>query len=128
VADSPVKSLRLLLVEDHADTAAVMSRLLAMSGHAVTLAGTGAKALTLAGDNPFDVVVSDLGLPDMTGYELMRQLKARYGVKGVALSGYCMDSDIRKCAEAGFSEHLVKPVNITELEHTLLRVAASVET
>jgi signal transduction histidine kinase len=122
-----VKSLRLLLVEDHADTAILMSRLLAMSGHTVTTAATGTTALTLADERHFDVVISDLGLPDMTGYELMRRLRERHGTKGVALSGYCMDSDIRKCLEAGFSEHLVKPVNIQQLEHTILRVAASAQ-
>jgi CheY-like chemotaxis protein len=81
----------------------------------------------LAGEQHFDVVVSDLGLPDMTGYELMRQLKDRHGMKGVALSGYCTENDIRKCADAGFSVHLIKPVNIAQLEHTIRHVAASVD-
>jgi two-component system CheB/CheR fusion protein len=73
--DRMATPLRFLLVEDHADTAIVMSRLLTMSGHAVTTAAIEAKALTLAGEHRFDVLVSDLGLPDMTGYELMTQLK-----------------------------------------------------
>jgi signal transduction histidine kinase len=84
VVSNRAASLRVLLVEDHADTAAVMSRLLAMSGHAVTTAATGAKAIALAGEHQFDIVVSDLGLPDMTGYELMKQLKGRFGAKGIA--------------------------------------------
>ena len=125
--DSMASLLRVLLVEDHGDTAKVMSKLLAISGHAVTTAPTGSKALSLAGEQHFDVVVSDLGLPDMTGYELMRQLKDRHGMKGVALSGYCTENDIRKCADAGFSVHLIKPVNIAQLEHTIRHVAASVD-
>ena len=119
--------LRVLLVEDHADTARVLSRLLKASGHAVQTAATVAAALELAGSHAFDIVVSDLGLPDMTGYELMEQIRRIYGIKGIAMSGYGMEEDIRKSEDAGFSEHLVKPVNIERLEQSIYRVAGSAE-
>jgi CheY-like chemotaxis protein len=67
-------------------------------------------------------MVSDIGLPDATGYELMRQAKARHGVTGIALSGYGMEEDIRKSKEAGFSEHLVKPIDIPQLLEMMRRV------
>jgi CheY-like chemotaxis protein len=76
-------SLRLLVVEDHADTAVVLAKLLTGWGHSVTMATTAADALRLCLHDSFDIVISDLGLPDMTGYELMKQLKEKYGVKGI---------------------------------------------
>jgi CheY-like chemotaxis protein len=115
--------LRVLIVEDHPDTAEVLARILSSSGHVVKTAHTVASALELAAQEPFEVIVSDIGLPDATGYELMRQLKARYAVKGIAMSGYGTDEDIRKSQEAGFSDHIVKPANIGELERAIRRVA-----
>ena len=121
-----LRPLRLLLVEDHGDTAAVLARLLAQSGHEVKAASTAAEAMKLADEHAFDLVVSDLGLPDMTGYELMKQIKQRYPDKcGIAMSGYGMEEDIRKSQQAGFSDHLVKPVSLGQLEQSLRRVAGN---
>jgi signal transduction histidine kinase/ActR/RegA family two-component response regulator len=116
--------LRVLVVEDHPDTAKVLARLLSACGHAVKTAQTAAAALELAGAEPFDVLVSDIGLPDATGYELMKEIKSRYGIKGIAMSGYGMEEDLRKGREAGFSDHIVKPANVAQLEHAIRRVAA----
>ena len=74
-------------------------------------------------DRPFDVIVSDLGLPDGSGYELMRALQDRYGARGIALSGFGMEGDILRGREAGFLEHLVKPVDVATLDQAILRVA-----
>ncbi len=120
-------ALRVLIVEDHADTARVLSRLLGASGHRVKTAGSVAAALELAGKEPFDVIVSDIGLPDATGYDLMKQIQARYPMKGIAMSGYGMDEDLRKSREAGFSDHIVKPANVAQLERTIRRVASKSE-
>jgi signal transduction histidine kinase len=117
------RPLRLMLVEDHPDTARVLSRLLSISGHHVKTAGTATDALTLAGSHAFDLVISDLGLPDMTGYEMMKQIRDRYGIKGIAMSGYGMEEDIRRSRGAGFSDHLVKPVTLDKLEQSIRRVA-----
>ncbi|HEV8379068.1 MAG TPA: ATP-binding protein, partial [Tepidisphaeraceae bacterium] len=121
-AAGKVAGLRVLVVEDHADTAKILKQLLAASGHAVKTAATAAIALALASEQVFDLVISDLGLPDMTGYELMKQMKERHGTKGIAISGYGTEEDIRKSEQAGFSEHLVKPVNFAQLQQAIRRV------
>ena len=110
---------RLLLVEDHGDTAAVLSRLLRRDGYEVVQAGTVGAALAVAAREMagagLDLVVSDLGLPDGSGLDLMRQLVAAYRLRGIALSGFGMDADLIQSAAAGFSRHLIKPVNISLL-------------
>jgi CheY-like chemotaxis protein len=116
---------RVLLVEDHPDTARVLSRLLKESGHDVKMAHSVASALQLAATEPFDIMVSDIGLPDATGYELMKQIRDLYGIKGIALSGYGMDDDMRKSREAGFIDHIVKPVNVAQLDAIIRRLTNS---
>jgi signal transduction histidine kinase len=123
VASQPNGGLRLLVVEDHEDTARVLGRLLRASGHEVKTAGSVAAALELAASQPFDLVVSDIGLPDATGHDLMRQIRAKHGLKGIAMTGYGMDEDIRKSFDAGFVDHIVKPVNVAQLEAVIQRVA-----
>ena len=78
-----------------------------------------ASARKLAGYERFDAVISDLGLPDGTGYELMETLRAAHGLRGIALSGYGMDDDLRRSEEAGFSAHLTKPIDFAQLERAL---------
>lgn len=115
--------LRLLLVEDHQSTLDVVSRLLTRAGHQVVTAGTLSDALSAAKNRLFDVVISDLGLPDGTGNELMKILRARYGLRGIALSGYGADEDVRRSREAGFVAHLTKPVDFQQLERALATVS-----
>lgn len=121
-ADVPLK---LLVVEDHEDTALVLIRLLKSRGYAVQAVNNVKDALELVERESFDVVVSDIGLPDASGYELMTEVRARYGdkIKGVAMSGFGMDEDIRKSREAGFSDHIVKPLNITQLNAAIRKAA-----
>jgi two-component system CheB/CheR fusion protein len=123
--DHGARGTRVLLVEDHADTARMLARLLQSSGYAVQTAGSVAAALELAAAQPFDVVVSDIGLPDATGYDLMRQIRQRHGLKGIALTGYGMEDDLRHSREAGFVEHVVKPVNVSQLETIIERVTGA---
>jgi len=117
------RPLRVLLVEDHADTAMVLARLLRLVGHNVRAAGSAAAALELAANETFDLVISDVGLPDATGYDLMREVRQRYPIAGIAMTGYGMEDDVRKSREAGFVEHLVKPVTLKMLEQALRRVS-----
>jgi PAS domain S-box-containing protein len=124
--EGPRQSLRLLVVEDHADTALLLKRLLEASGHVVEIAGTVAEALKAAERESFDVLVSDLGLPDGTGCELMRQMRERHPLKGIAMSGFGTEEDVRRSLEAGFSEHLVKPVDISSLEQAIVDLASQV--
>jgi CheY-like chemotaxis protein len=116
--------LRVLLVEDHADTAEVMGELLTGLGYDVSLAGSVATALEAVERDRFDVIVSDLGLPDGSGHDLMRQVLAERPARGIALSGYGMEEDIRRSAEAGFREHLTKPVDFDRLAGAIRRVAS----
>jgi PAS domain S-box-containing protein len=123
--------LRILLVEDHPDTAAVMADLLGGFGHQVTVAGGVAAALAAVADlangdrlPPLDLVISDLGLPDGNGQELMRELSRHYGLKGIALSGYGMEEDRAKSLQAGFSRHLTKPIHPSALQEVIREVAS----
>jgi CheY-like chemotaxis protein len=101
-----------------------MSTLLSSSGYEVKAAHSVASALQLAAVQQFDIVVSDIGLPDATGYDLMEQIRDRHGIVGIALSGYGMEEDVRKSREAGFVEHVIKPVNIAQLQGVIERVLA----
>lgn len=112
-------TLRLLIVEDHVNTLEALRSLLQKDGHQVTIAISVSKALAAAAANTFDLVISDLGLPDGTGVELMRELRNRYGLQGIALSGYGMDDDIASAHRAGFATHLTKPVAIAELRRVI---------
>src|SRR5207244_3041904 len=115
--------LRILLVEDHEDTARVMARLLRGYCYDVTTANDVASALRLAGSEPFDLVISDLGLPDGSGLDLMRHLlherRDDVAIKGIALSGYGMEADRQRSREAGFAEHLTKPVDLHRLQDVI---------
>jgi CheY-like chemotaxis protein len=111
--------MRLLLVEDHEPTLQVLSRLLARDGHHTVAAQSLAEARAAAAKETFDVVISDLGLPDGTGVELMRSLNAAYGLRGIALTGYGTDEDLRRSEQAGFMVHLVKPVDFNDLRRAL---------
>jgi CheY-like chemotaxis protein len=98
--------------------------LLSVMGHQVTPATSIAAAMRAFEGNSFDLMISDLGLPDGLGYDLMQRVKSQYGIKGIALSGYGMDSDVRRSKEAGFFEHLTKPIDMDTLEAAIARAAA----
>ena len=116
--------LNILLVEDHKDTRICIQRLLEASTHRVTSTGTAHDALGLAETARFDLVISDLGLPDLSGHELMRRLHARFNIPGIALSGYGMEADLAQSREAGFKYHLTKPVSFERLKTFVAEFAA----
>ncbi|CAN5372071.1 hypothetical protein BH09PLA1_BH09PLA1_32270 [soil metagenome] len=121
---APALRARVLLVEDHTDTACVLARLLRKAGYQVQTAANVAAALELAGREKFDVVISDIGLPDASGYELIARLSERGPCRGVAMSGYGTEADIERSRSAGFIRHLVKPVQLAELEDAIERAMA----
>src|SRR6185436_14345723 len=90
--------------------------------HKVTSAPDAGTALKLAAEATFDLVISDLGLPDQSGFDLMKLLSSRHQLRGICLSGYGMEEDMIKSREAGFLEHLIKPINFQRLESTLAQV------
>lgn len=123
--EKKLSPLRLLLVEDHVATLKTLSQLLKHDGHSVITATTVTEALAATAVNTFDLVISDLGLPDGTGNELMEKLRAAYGLSGIALSGYGMEEDVARSRAAGFVTHLVKPVAMTDLRRALDSVQRS---
>jgi CheY-like chemotaxis protein len=116
-------SRRILLVEDNEPTLEVLARLLTRAGHHVIPAQNLAAARQAASENDFDLLISDLGLPDGTGLELMASLRAqRPDLQAIALSGYGMEDDLRRTSEAGFAAHLVKPVDFDQLRAALRKL------
>jgi len=118
------RGLNILLVEDHDDTRHLLQMILRQKGHTVEAAGTGHAALALAESAGFHLVISDLGLPDISGAELMSQLRSRYPkLRGVAVSGYGMEEDVRRSKESGFDHHLTKPVDPARLDRLIGELA-----
>jgi len=122
----PERPLRILFVEDHSDTAAVLSRLLRRMGHEVFHAPGITVAREIASREfagaGIDLLISDLGLPDGRGQDLMHELATRYALTGIALSGYGMDTDLEQTTAAGFARHLTKPVDIAALQRAIAEV------
>lgn len=119
------RPLRILLVDDHRDTCVALERLLVRRGHLVAAAHNIRSAMEAAARNSFDLLISDIALPDGTGTELMTYLHAISRIPGIAISGFGMNGDIEKSIEAGFAEHLVKPVKMESLEAAIDRVMAA---
>ncbi len=118
----PMKHVQLLFVEDHEDTAQVLGRILKNAGFDVSHAGTVAEARTLAAGRRFDLVISDLGLPDGSGLDLMSALRDEQGLTGIALSGFGTDEDVAASLAAGFASHLTKPVEWDRLRSEIERL------
>jgi CheY-like chemotaxis protein len=115
VPDERARRLKILLVEDHDDTRVSLTRLLSRA-HTVRDVPSVESALKAADRESFDLVISDVGLADGSGLELMRSLRDRYALKGICLSGFGMEDDIARSAEAGFNHHLTKPIDFHKLE------------
>jgi PAS domain S-box-containing protein len=119
----PRKPLRILLVEDHQDTRHTLSRLLTHFGHNVLVASSKQSALELLGAGEIDVLLCDVGLPDGSGYEVVSQARRKQPIKAIAITGFGTEEDFRRSKEAGFDSHLVKPVDLHELQTVLDQVA-----
>jgi PAS domain S-box-containing protein len=116
------RTLRILLVEDHDDTRRTLARLLAHFGHQIVVADSQQSALETLRSKAFDVVLSDIGLPDGSGYEVISEAKRSRRVAGIALSGCGREEDVQRGREAGFDFHLTKPVDFHELRTVLDQV------
>ena len=118
------KGCRVLLVEDHDDTRRLLGKLLGTFGCEVTTAATVREAVDLADRQDFDLLLSDIGLPDGTGLDVMRHVARRpKKIRGIALSGFGQDDDLRRSLEAGFEQHLTKPVTLQTLREVILHPA-----
>ena len=125
------RPLHILLVEDHPDTAEAMADLLRATGRRVTVAGSVAEGMAVAESSAasgngsrIDLVLSDIGLPDGNGHDLMAELSRRFGLRGIALTGYGMEEDVERSREVGFASHLTKPVSLEQLESAIRQVAS----
>jgi CheY-like chemotaxis protein len=122
--DEIVRSLKVLLVEDNEFTSSAMAEVLEVLGHQVDVATNVSEALALAKNETFDLLISDIGLPDGSGLDVARAWSGlQPGKPSVAITGYGMDEDIRRCRDAGFVDHLTKPVNFARLEGLILALA-----
>lgn len=116
------RKLRVLLVDDHADTMKVMQRILTQWGLCLTCAGRISEALDAASAAKFDLLISDIGLPDGSGCDLIEKLRKLQPIPAIALSGFGMDADIKRSLAAGFSAHLTKPVSMEQLSEVISQV------
>ena len=121
-ADPPARGCRVLVVDDNVDSADILAQLLTISGHEVRTAYTGPAGLVVAAECLPDVVLLDIGLPGIDGYEVarrLRQIPRLEAVKIVAMTGYGQEADIRLAQEAGFDSHQVKPIDFMKVEKLL---------
>jgi CheY-like chemotaxis protein len=134
VSDNPLARLaeidhtsavtRVVVIEDHADTADLMDEILRQAGHEVAVAHNGADGIAAARRLVAEVVLCDVGLPDMDGYEVARALRADAATRAahmVALTGYDGEDEQRMARDAGFDRHVVKPIDPFQLESLLKR-------
>lgn len=118
----PVRSCRILVIEDNADTNSLLNNILAQEGHIMTSALDGLSGLALAKENPYDVIICDLGLPGMNGYEVIEQLRLHSSKPLpclIAMTGYNLPANKLRATEAGFDHYLVKPVAIDSLRNLI---------
>jgi CheY-like chemotaxis protein len=110
---------RVLLVEDHPSTAQTLSQLLTRRKYEVVVANCLADARAHSSREKFDLLISDIGLPDGNGCDLMMELRNRHGLVGIALTGYGMEEDVSRSHAAGFFTQLTKPVSVQALDTAL---------
>jgi signal transduction histidine kinase/ActR/RegA family two-component response regulator len=119
------EGLRLLFVEDHDDTREVLARLLSLRGYCIEAARNAQEARSLSSEKTFDLLVSDIALPDATGCELLKELGAKHRLCGIAMSGFGSDADVAQSRAAGFLEHLVKPIDAPALDAAIQRAVGN---
>ena len=121
---SAQSATRLLIVEDHPDTRNALIKMLGWNGFVVRGASTITDALTAVSEEPFDLIISDIGLPDGSGLDFMRHVGENLGLRGIAFSGFGTDDDIRAGKEAGFLHYFVKPINLAALINCIRELTA----
>lgn len=124
VRDQSLAGIKILLVEDHLDSAQALTQLLSGQGYVVRTANTVAAALDAVSEKAFDVLICDIGLPDGTGFELIETVRKNTTTPAIALSGFGMEEDVAQSHLSGFDAHLTKPVNFQNLEATIRKLTA----
>ncbi len=113
------RPLSILLVEDHQDTALVVGGFLKMLGHTVATADSVETAVKQVVTHRFDLIISDVGLPDGNGVSLMHGIRPFCNTPAIALTGFSSEDDIARCKRAGFNLHLTKPVGGQDLQNAI---------
>jgi len=124
--NAAILPLRMLVIDDNQSAADALAKLLTIRGHIVDTAYSGTEAIAAAPVFAPEVVLLDIGLPDMEGYEVARALRADPETSSaviIALTGYGQDSDIKNAERAGFNHHLTKPAGLSEIEAILGTIA-----
>jgi PAS domain S-box-containing protein len=121
-ATEAVSKRKILIVEDHLDTALALTRLLKLKGHEVQTASTIQAARAAFDNGGIDLIICDIGLPDGTGYDLVKAIRAKSNIAAIALTGFGMSADIDRAMQAGFDSHLTKPVDVSRLETAIAQV------
>ena len=114
----------ILVVDDHRDTLRSMKLLLTRLGYQVLAAENMTDALRIAEEEEFDILLSDIGLPDGSGLELVKRIRQTRNVPALALSGFGMDEDLQRSRDAGFADHLTKPVSLDRLQSAIAELEA----
>jgi two-component system CheB/CheR fusion protein len=120
---APSPSLRILVVENHEDSRRYLAMYLSGCDHRVATAASMQEALAMAPEAEYDVLISDIGLPDGDGWELLQQARFIHPVFAVAMSGFGMNSDRDRSKQAGYRHHLLKPLDIDQLDAILAEAA-----
>jgi CheY-like chemotaxis protein len=120
------RPLRVFLVENHLDSLHALRGYLEQMGHTVLFATTMSETLAAFPGADCHVLISDIGLPDGSGWELMERLAPSRSVFTIAMSGYGMPEDIERSRRAGFRHHLVKPTDPDQLDTLLAQAAAEI--
>jgi len=116
-------ALRILIVENHEVTASFISLFLRRAGHEVIVVSTAQAALGHDDLASFDVILSDIGLPDVNGWDLMKKLRPKTDAFAIAMSGFGGEADVQRSLAAGYQHHLVKPFVPAALEDVLRKVS-----
>ena len=119
----PARPLRIFVVENHTDTLKYLSMYLEAIGHTVACAKTMAQALESLPSSGCDVLISDIGLPDGDGWELLRTVQLTHPIYAIAMSGFGMNADHARSKTAGYRHHLLKPFIPSELDAALEEAA-----
>jgi len=117
-----------LIVDDSADTIAMLKELLQINGASVATATNGVDGLRLAAENEFDVILSDISMPEMDGFEFLQRLRkiaGRQHVPVIAITGFGRSNDVERARAAGFHSHLTKPLNLQALAEVLQQLATN---
>lgn len=120
-------TLRILVVDDHCDTLRSLKLLLTRLGYQVLGAENMMDALRIAEQEHFDLLLSDIGLPDGSGHELVKRIREKRDVVAIAVSGFGMEEDVRRSRDAGFFDHLTKPVSLDRLQQVIEQARAQAD-